>query len=269
MEKIVSSRVMRESDEYTCENITSSEELMYRAGEGIYKSRTAWGKTAIVCGSGNNAGDGFVVAKLLHENGGDATVFLLSEKFSESGKYYFDLCTEMGVKTEKCTEETDFSGFDTILDCIFGTGFHGEARGLAAVMIDKINESDAYIVSADINSGLSADSGLSAKCVRSDLTVSVGSYKYGYFLGMAKDVMREKKNIDIGIEIRGEYALLAEKEDFLPYIKPRANNSNKGTFGYIGIMGGCREYVLIRRQAAGSFPPARRAQPPPQCFQAR
>jgi len=242
MEKIVSSRVMRESDEYTCANVTDSVTLMYCAGKGIYESVENWGKTAIVCGAGNNAGDGFVVAKLLSEHGGDATIFLLSDKFSESGRYYFDMCRTMGVKTEKCTKETDFSGFDTVLDCIFGTGFHGEARGLAAEIIDKINESGAYIVSADINSGLSADSGMSAKCVRSDLTVSVGSYKYGHFLGMAKDVMRAKKNIDIGIEIRGEYALLAEKEGFLPYIKPRLNHSNKGTYGYVGIMGGCREY---------------------------
>jgi NAD(P)H-hydrate epimerase len=242
MEKIVSSRVMRESDEYTCANFISSEELMYRAGKGIYESRADWGRTAIVCGSGNNAGDGFVVAKLIHEQCGDATIFLLSEKFSESGRYYFDMCMGMGVKTEKCTVETDFSGFDTVLDCIFGTGFRGDVRGLAATIIDKINESGAYVVSADINSGLSADSGLSEKCVRSDLTVSVGSFKYGHFLGMAKDVMREKKNIDIGIEIRGEYAILAEKGDFLPCIKPRRNHSNKGTYGYVGIMGGCREY---------------------------
>lgn len=242
MEKIVSSRVMRESDEYTCKNRVSSAELMYRAGEGIYKSRENWGKTAVVCGAGNNAGDGFVVAKLICEQGGDATIFLLSEKFSESGRLYFDMCAEIGVKTEMCTEETDFSCFDTVLDCIFGTGFHGEVRGLASVIIDKINASGAYVVSADINSGLSADSGLSAKCVRSDLTVSVGSYKYGHFLGMAKDVMREKKTIDIGIEIRGEYAILAEREELLPLIAPRKNNSNKGTYGYVGIMGGCREY---------------------------
>ena len=250
MEKIVSSRVMRESDEYTCANITSSCELMYRAGKGIYESIENWGKTAVVCGAGNNAGDGYVVAKLLYEHGGDATIFLLSDKFSESGRYYFDMCAEMGVKTEKCTAETSFSGFDTVLDCIFGTGFHGEVRGLAAEIIDKINESGAYVVSADINSGLSADSGTSKKCVRSDLTVSVGSYKYGHFLGMAKDVMREKKNIDIGIEVRGEYAILAEKEDFAKLLKPRLNASNKGSYGYVGIMGGCREYSGAVKLAA-------------------
>ncbi|MBQ7290626.1 MAG: NAD(P)H-hydrate dehydratase [Clostridia bacterium] len=242
MEKIVSSRVMRESDEYTCKNVCDAKTLMYRAGRGIFESVEHWGKTAVVCGAGNNAGDGFVVAKLIHEHGGKATLFLLSDKFSESGRYYFDICTEMGVKTEKYTKETDFSGFDTVLDCIFGTGFHSTASGTAADAIDKINASGAFVVSADINSGLCADSGLSEKCVVSDLTVSVGTYKYGHFLGKAKDVIKAKKNIDIGIEIRGRSAVKAEKSDFLPLLTPRKNNSNKGTYGYVGIMGGCTEY---------------------------
>ena len=163
MAKIVSPRVMRESDEYTCENVTDSKTLMYRAGQGIFESLEKWGKTAVVCGFGNNAGDGFVVAKLICESGGDATVFLLSEKFSESGRFYFDICKSLGVKINICTKETEFSGFDTVLDCIFGTGFRGEVRGLAADIIGKINESGAFVVSADINSGLSAESGLAEK----------------------------------------------------------------------------------------------------------
>ncbi len=242
MEKVVCARVMRESDRYTCENITDGAMLMRLAGEGIFACHTWSGKTAVICGAGNNAGDGFVVAKLIHENGGDVTIFLLSEKFSESGRFYFEKCVSAGIKTEKCTENTCFSGFESIVDCIFGTGFRGEAQGLAAVIIDKINESGAFVVSADINSGLSADSGLSEKCVYSDLTVSIGTYKYGHFLGMAKDVMKAKKNVDIGIEIRGKYALLAEKADFAPLLVPRKNNANKGTYGYVGIMGGCTEY---------------------------
>ena len=242
MEKIVSARVMRESDEYTCENITDAKTLMLRAGKGIFESFAWRGSTAVVCGAGNNAGDGFVIAKLIHENGGDVTVFLLSEKFSESGRYYFDICVKAGVKVEKCTENTDFSRFDNIADCIFGTGFHGAARGLSAEMIDKINASGAFVVSADINSGLCADSGLSEKCVVSDLTVSVGFYKYGHFLGMAKDVIKSKKNIDIGIDLKGASAVQAGKELFLPLLSPRKNNSNKGTYGYVGIIGGCTEY---------------------------
>ncbi len=242
MQKIVNARVMRESDAYTCENVTDSKTLMLRAGEGIVKSFDFYGKTAVVCGSGNNAGDGYVAAKILASKGLDVTVFLASDKFSPDGKYYFDMCVEAGVKMEKLSEETVLSSFDIIIDCLLGTGFTGEARGNISLAIDKINESGARVVSADINSGLCADSGISEKCVISDLTVSIGTYKYGHFLGMAKDVMREKTNIDIGIDIRGECAVLAEREDFLPLLLPRKSFSNKGTYGYVGIMGGCVEY---------------------------
>ncbi len=242
MQKIVSSRVMRESDTYTCENVTDSKTLMLRAGEGIVKSFDFYGKIAVVCGSGNNAGDGYVAAKLLSQKGLDVTIFLTSEKFSPDGKYYFDMCVRAGVKTRMFSEETELSSFDIILDCLLGTGFTGEARGNIAFAIDKINASGAYVISADINSGLCADSGMTARCVKSDLTVSIGTYKFGHFLGMAKDLIREKMNIDIGIGIRGKYALLAEREDLLPLLSPRKNASNKGTYGYVGIMGGCVEY---------------------------
>ncbi len=242
MEKMVSSCVMRESDAYTCANVISSKELMMRAGKGIAESFDIVGKTAIVCGSGNNAGDGYVLAKLLFEKGVFVTVFRLSEKFSDDGRYYFDMCRELGIKSEMFDENTDLSDFDIIVDCIFGTGFSGEARGQAAVAIDKINASGKTVISADINSGLSADSGLSKKCVVSDLTVSIGTYKQGHFLGMAKDVIKNKKNIDIDIDIRGEYAMYCEEKDFLPLIKERKNYSNKGDYGYVGIMGGCNEY---------------------------
>ena len=242
MEKVVSSAVMRESDAYTCENITDAKTLMFLAGKGIFESFDFCGSTAIVCGSGNNAGDGFVVAKLLFEAGRDVSIFLLSEKFSESGRYYFDMCVSSGIKVILCDENTEFSHFDNVVDCIFGTGFKGNVRGLAALIIDRINESGAKVISADINSGLNADSGISEKCVVSDLTVSIGTYKYGHFLGMAKDVMRRKVNIDIGIDILGKYALLCEREVFTPALQPRKNHSNKGTYGYVGIMGGCTEY---------------------------
>ena len=242
MQKIVSSRVMRESDAYTCENITNSKELMLRAGEAIAESFDFCGKVAVVCGSGNNAGDGYVAANALYKKGIDVTIFLASEKFSRDGRYYFDICADLGIKTQILCEKTDLSSFDVILDCLLGTGFTGKARGNIALAIDKINESGAHVVSADINSGLCADSGMSEKCVVSDLTVSVGTYKYGHFLGMAKDLIKNKVNIDIGIDIRGKYAILAEKEDFLPLLAPRKNYSNKGTYGYVGIMGGCVEY---------------------------
>ena len=242
MEKVVSAAVMRESDAYTVKNVTDAKTLMLRAGKGIFESFDFFGKVAVVCGEGNNAGDGYVLALLLNEKSIDVTVFLVGERFSADGRYYFEKCVERGIKYEKCDDETDFSKFDIIADCIFGTGFHGETSPAISRIIDKINGSGKFVVSADINSGLDSDSGLFSKCVRSSLTVSVGTYKYGHFLGSAKDVIKTKKNIDIGIDICGDFALLVEKDDVLPLLSHRKNNSNKGNYGYVGIMGGCTEY---------------------------
>ena len=68
MEKVVSAAVMRESDAYTVKNVTDAKTLMLRAGRGIFESFDFFGKVAVVCGEGNNAGDGYVLALLLKED---------------------------------------------------------------------------------------------------------------------------------------------------------------------------------------------------------
>ena len=210
MPRAVSVEVMRESDAWTIANKIPSKELMHRAGEGIYNAGKWTGPVAIVCGSGNNAGDGYVVADLLHQAGTACTIILLSEKFSEDGRYYFDICKEHGVpyvlweelKT-KTAADSLLSGYCTILDCILGTGFSGDVRGTAKEAIEQINTSGAYVISADINSGLNGDTGLGTTFVKSDLTVSIGDFKLGHFKGLANEAMKEKVNVDIGIEIQG------------------------------------------------------------------
>ena len=206
MERAVSVEVMRQSDAWTIANKVPSKELMKRAGEGIYRAAEWKAPVAIVCGSGNNAGDGYVVADLLHQDGIDVTIILLSEKFSEDGKYYYDICEGHQVPVKHFgTEVNDFSSYATILDCILGTGFQGEPRGAAKDAIEAINASGAYVISADINSGLNGDTGLGTYFVKSDLTVSIGDYKLGHFKGLADQAMKDKVNVDIGIEIQGEY----------------------------------------------------------------
>ena len=209
MEKAVTVEVMRKSDAWTIENKVPSKELMRRAGEGIFRSAEWKAPVAIVCGSGNNAGDGYVVADLLYKNGVDVDIILLSEKFSEDGRYYFEKCVEDRIPVKPFVDESKgtvpLGSYATILDCILGTGFQGEPRGNAKAAIEAINSSGAYVVSADINSGLNGDTGEGTTYVKSDLTVSIGDYKLGHFKGLAKTAMKAKVNIDIGIEIRGEY----------------------------------------------------------------
>ncbi|MCD8049589.1 MAG: NAD(P)H-hydrate dehydratase [Clostridia bacterium] len=242
MKDVVSVKTMRESDKYTIENFVSSKELMRRAGEGIFKSHDNWGKCAIICGSGNNAGDGYVLASDLKQNNYDCKLFLIENKFSEDGKYYFEECEKLGIDWEEMSETTSLSDFDTVVDCIFGTGFHGEAQGSAKHAIDLINSCGAFVISADINSGLNGDTGMGKTVVRSDLTVSIGTLKQGHVMNMAKDVMKRVVNCDIGIPIRGEKYHWADTEDFKDMIPTRKNFSHKGVYGCSACLGGCTEY---------------------------
>ena len=198
----VSTEVMRASDKWTIENLVPSKELMARAGKAIFDQVEWKAPVGIICGKGNNAGDGFVVASLLKDHGIDCEIVLLYEDaFSEDGRFFYDKCLEKGIRS---VSEGNYGAYRTILDCIFGTGFKGEVKEPAKSAIESINSSGAYVVSADINSGLNGDTGLGELYVRSDLTVSIGTFKYGHFLGNAKEAMKDKVNCDIGIKIIGE-----------------------------------------------------------------
>lgn len=193
---------MRKSDEYTISKYTTGKQLMLRAAKGIYDLQIWLGKKiAIVCGSGNNGGDGYALSCLLTKCGYDASIFRLSNKFSADGKYYYDMACEMGVKDYKFSPSDSFEAYDIVVDCIFGTGFKGSATGDSAKAIEAINSSGAYVISADINSGLNGDTGEGDPAVKSDLTVSVGFYKKGLFLGRAPELIGDMINVDIGIEL--------------------------------------------------------------------
>ena len=201
--KAISVRQMRESDAYTIQNLTSGRELMYRAAQGVYAS-TVWEgkKIAIVSGSGNNGGDGYALACILAGHGVIPHLFRTSEKFSEDGLYYYTQALEMGVPASIFSEAQDFSSYDILVDCILGTGFCGVPRGLAAAAITAINRSAAFVISVDINSGLNGDTGEAELAVYSDLTVSIGYYKTGLFLGKAPEWIGDLINVDIGIVLK-------------------------------------------------------------------
>lgn len=246
MIRILSVENMRASDRATIEKGTSGKELMQRAAKGIYDavySKRGWGKTLIVCGCGNNAGDGFALACILKDNNIECAVWLLSDRFSDDGRYYYDACISKNISIIDSMEEC--GDFDIIVDCIFGTGFHGIVDEPYRSVIERINTSGAYIVSADINSGLNGESGRILKgsiCVKSDLTVSIGDYKPGLFLADAKDVIADKVNCDIGIEpILKPYGVI-ERDEVAATLGFRKNNSHKGTYGYIALIGGCIKY---------------------------
>lgn len=201
----ISVSLMRKSDAYTIENFVSGKELMKRAAMGIYNS-AEWDdkRIAIVCGSGNNGGDGYALASILADCGIFPTVFRVSEKFSEDGVFYYSQAKKKGVKDVVFTPGSCLSDFDMVVDCILGTGFRGCPEGVVADVINTINNSGAYVISADINSGLDGDTGEAELAVKSDLTVSIGYYKKGMFKNRAPEFIGKLINVDIGIVLLSE-----------------------------------------------------------------
>ena len=199
--EIISVERMRKSDAYAIEHFVPSKELMYRAAKGVYDSYHEWKdkKIAIVVGGGNNGGDGYALAGILKENGSDPVVIKVSDKMSDDGKYYCDIALERGTQIVPYMEDTDLGKYDIIVDCILGTGFVGDVRGTAAKAIDAINNSGAYVISVDINSGMNGDTGEASVAVRSDLTVSIGYIKTGLVTESARRYIGKLVNADIGI----------------------------------------------------------------------
>ncbi len=248
MKEILSVENMRQSDAHTIATEVPSLELMYRAGKAVADTVDWRAPVGIVCGIGNNAGDGYVIALELKKRNIECTILLLEERFSPDGKYYFDKCVEQNIPYEIFTESTDLSRFSTLVDCIFGTGFKGEARGIAKTIIGKYNSSPAYKISVDINSGMNGNTGMGETIAYSDLTCSIGSFKPGHFLNKAKDVIKDKINLDIGIKpIDEPYYLYEPTADSIP---ERKNFSNKSTYGYIALIGGSKKYSGAIRLAA-------------------
>lgn len=206
---VVTVQNMRDSDAQTIASGVTSAELMYRAALGLFQAVRFVGKIAIVCGSGNNGGDGYALACVLLENGITPTIFRVNKKFSKDGLFYYQTAMSKGAEEGDLRVPAPFTGYDIVVDCLLGTGFSGEVRGEMRTAIELINACSAYIISADINSGVNGDTGEAAIAVNSDLTVSIGSFKVGMFLGDAPYYIGSMRNADIGIQlVRQEYHLI-------------------------------------------------------------
>ncbi|MBP5445637.1 MAG: NAD(P)H-hydrate dehydratase [Acholeplasmatales bacterium] len=234
MKKLVDVLTMRNSDSKKIEEVGSTN-LMFEAGKKLFESYDYKGNIGIVCGSGNNAGDGYVLAHFLP----NAKILRITEKISNDALFFFkDLKNEVIFIDEKY----DFSNYDIIVDCIFGTGFNKKVDEPYKSIIKNINKSKAFKISCDIPSGLNGNTGLASIVLKADLTVSIGFLKYGLFLNDAKNYTGKIINNNIGINLFGDCGYLIESNDIKEIFKKRNENSNKKSFGYTAIIGGSLEY---------------------------
>lgn len=191
---------MRLSDAYTIENLVPSLELMHRAAYGVFLSCDWKGPVAIVAGSGNNGGDGFALACILKERNIDCRVFTLSSKLSADSAFYAERATALEIAVQPYVSGC-LKCYETLVDCLLGTGFQGNVRENYRAAIEEINESPAYVVSVDINSGMNGDTGDCEIAVRSDLTVTIGFVKNGLVTENAGKYIKKLVCADIGITL--------------------------------------------------------------------
>ena len=240
MKRILSVNDVRLSDTQTIQSGIPSKELMYRAALGVYNSYTWKGTIGIFCGSGNNAGDGYALAIILQENGYNPELILLYDKFSEDGLYYYEKCKQLNIPIHYFPNI--IKQYDIYVDALLGTGFKGNIKKEIEEAINYLNNTNKPVISVDINSGLNGDTGLYETSINSELTVSIGCFKPGLFLNKAKDCINSLVNVDIGLNLTGNFHNLLEECDIKSFFKQRSNMSNKGTYGYVGIMGGSSNY---------------------------
>lgn len=157
----------------------------------------------IFCGTGNNGGDGLVIARYLLEWGLSVKCFLVdSNKYSElvvknlKRAFFVSLSVK---QIDKCPQLEKIQKPFLIVDALLGTGSNGNPRGIYQDIINEINKQKTQIVSVDIPSGLNADTGIAnTPCIKADKTFTLGLVKNGLIKKEAKEFVGELKRLDIG-----------------------------------------------------------------------
>lgn len=198
---ILSVEEMRRSDAYTIGQGVPGPVLMGRAAQGLFNAVNWQEPVAILAGGGNNGGDGYALACIMAKKGMAPIVYQVSDKLSSDSRYYYQQALSLGVDIRPWVPGGSLQDYAMVVDAILGTGFTGNVKGAAQDAICSINASGAYIISADISSGLNGDTGEAALCVQADLTVSIGYYKQGLFRHAGPKNSGKLVNVDIGINL--------------------------------------------------------------------
>jgi len=208
------------------------------------------GKLAVCfVGAGNNGGDALAISRHLYNNGANVFVYMLIDEFklNPSPKTNFEIIKNMGIQYKFVFSEEDFNEglvreCDIIIDGIFGTGLSRPVEGRFRKAIELINNSDTFVVSVDIPSGVRADTGeIMGIAVEADLTPTFALAKPGHFLYPGKSNSGIVEVVDISTpryaidEFEPDFVALDDSEVKLLY---RDETAHKGIFGHLAVVGG-------------------------------
>jgi len=245
-------------DQYAIDHLAlSGTVLMERAGAAAFELlQMRWPEAksvVVICGTGNNGGDGYVVARLAKENGLEVTCMQVGDKANLKGDA-LAAAQRMDLETIAFNLD-DCKSADLLVDALLGTGLEGNVTGERFDVIMKMNESGQPILSLDVPSGLNADSGhVQGIAIKAAATITFIGNKQGLFIGDGWDYSGERIFNPLSVpmslydEVQCEVELINYRK-LKSIVKPRAANSHKGDYGHVLVVGGEVGYTGAVRMA--------------------
>lgn len=255
--KLVNAEEMRAVDDRAInERKIPSLELMENAGRGIFLyikenilTQFENPKFCVICGRGNNGGDGFVIGRYLAEENASCDFVLTGtdDKLSDDCRANYNKIIEAKIpvtQLKKISDLSDLDEYDIIIDAIFGTGFSGAPRGITAEAIEKINEVGKFVIAVDAPSGLDVSTGRAeSEAVLAEITTTLALPKPGLFVSPGREYAGAVTIIPIGIpdevvesfDYKTNFLSGEMISNILPTPKP---DGHKGDFGKVLIVSG-------------------------------
>jgi hydroxyethylthiazole kinase-like uncharacterized protein yjeF len=259
--RVLNTRQMRDADRRTIDEIgIPSIVLMENAGrQAVAAMEAAFedladSQVGVICGHGNNGGDGFVVARTLIQRGVDVGVFLLGSVAEITGdaRTNLEVLGRIGLTVVEITSAqewelhfSELSECDLIVDAILGTGFRGHLSGLLETVVADVNALGVPVVAIDLPTGLSADTHVvEGSAIEASMTVTLGAPKLPLVFPPADSHGGDLVIADIGIpmpvfdELEGDYLELLTRERMRELVPSRPADSHKGDFGRVLVIAG-------------------------------
>lgn len=257
MERIVTAAQARHKDREAMAAGIPSLTLMETAAKGIVeavKARIRPGDTVTaICGTGNNGGDGICAALLLHREGIPSRIVLCGDarRCTPDAAHFLRVAQDVGVPV--CSQWEPLER-ELLIDALFGVGLDRPVEGRYAEIIGRMNESGKTVVSADIPSGLHADSGrVLSVAVRADATVAMQAKKAGMLLGQGRALCGEVFVQPLFSDTSEPDLFFEEEADIAALLPKRPFDSHKGRNGHTLLCVGSKQYpgaaVLSARAA--------------------
>ncbi len=252
-QNIYTAAQVKELDRYAIEAFSiSGNVLIERAGEAAFKLLMKnWPdckRLLILCGTGNNAGDGFVIARLAAEQQLHVDVVQVGDENKLQGDALAAQQRLLGSGITPTAfssiHELDEQAHDVVIDAMLGTGVHGDVQGNYAAAIKAVNVYDAPVFSIDIPSGLNADTGMpQGDAIKADVTITYVGIKQGLITGdgpeYSGNIVLNDLNLPKALyDMRSPSGYRMEYDNLTGLLPRRCRNAHKGDFGHVVLIGG-------------------------------